>query len=101
MYLITSRLTADATEISANRLHRLLVDMAAPDDCLEHLYAETGAREARLAFFLRHPDLATAESAAADLCLRALSSCPELRGWSMEYCGAGVVPTAEGILLGS
>lgn len=101
MYLINSRLTADGAEISANLLQRLLVDIADPDDCLEHLYAETGSREARLAFFLRHPDLAAAESAAAGLCLRALACCPELEGWSMAYCGAGVVPAAEEILLGS
>jgi hypothetical protein len=100
MYLINSRLIAADTTISADDLRRLLTDIAAPDDCLEHLYAETDRREARLALFLCHPDLATAESAAAGLCMRALKRCPELRGWSMEYCGAGVVPGAEKILLG-
>ncbi len=100
MYLINSRLTAEDTSISADDLRRLLTDIADPDDCLEHLYAETDPREARLALFLCHPDLAAAESAAAGLCMRALKSCPELRGWSMDYCGAGVVPGAERILLG-
>ena len=100
MYLINSRLTAEDTTISANDLRRLLTDIADPDDCLEHLYAETDTSEARLALFLCHPDLATAESAAADLCLRALASYPELRGWHMDYCGAGLVPGTEKILLG-
>jgi hypothetical protein len=100
MYLINSRLTAEDARISADDLRRLLTDIAAPDDCLEHLYAETDRSEARLALFLCHPDLAAAESAAAGICKRALERCPELRGWSMEYCGAGVVPGAERILLG-
>jgi hypothetical protein len=100
MYLINSRLSADDAHISADDLRRLLTDIAAPDDRLEHLYAETGHREARLALFLRQPDLAAAESAAAGLCMRALRTCPELRGWSMDYCGAGVVPGTERILLG-
>ena len=100
MYLINSRLTAEDTHISASDLRRLLTDIADPDDCLEHLYAETGTREARLALFLCHPDLAAAESAAAGLCQRALSNCPELEGWSMDFCGAGVVPGTEKILLG-
>jgi hypothetical protein len=101
MYLINSRLTAEDTTISANDLRRLLTDIADPDDCLEHLYAETDTGGAGLALFLCHPDLAAAESAAAGLCMRALTSLPELRGWSMEYCGAGVVPGAEKILLGA
>ncbi|MBS2963776.1 hypothetical protein KGA66_12000 [Actinocrinis puniceicyclus] len=100
MYLINSRLTAEDSCISADDLRRLLTDIADPGDCLEHLYAETDPREARLALFLCHPDLAAAESAAAQLCMRALKTCPELRGWSMQYCGAGVVPGAEKILLG-
>lgn len=100
MYLINSRLTVQDTTISADDLRRLLTDIADPDDCLEHLYAETDTREARLAFFVCHPDLAAAESAAADLCMRALNSYPELEGWSMDYCGAGLVPGAEEILLG-
>ena len=100
MYLINSRLTAQDTSISADDLRRLLTNIADPDDCLEHLYAETDTREARLAIFLCHPDLAAAESAAADLCMRALNSYPELEGWSMDYCGAGLVPGAEEILLG-
>ena len=100
MYLINSRLTVECTRISGSDLRRLLTDIADPDDCLEHLYAETDASEARLALFLCHPDLAAAESAAADLCMRALNSYPELRGWSMDYCGAGVVPGTEKILIG-
>ena len=100
MYLINSRLTAEDTKISANDLRRLLTDIADPDDCLEHLYAETDTSEARLALFLCHPDLAAAESAAAGLCQRALTSCPELEGWSMQYCGAGLVPGLEEALLG-
>jgi hypothetical protein len=100
VYLINSRLTANDTRISADDLRRLLTDIADPNDCLEHLYAETKPSEARLALFLCHPDLAAAESAAAGLCLRALTNCPELEGWSMTYCGAGLVPGTERILLG-
>jgi hypothetical protein len=100
MYLINSRFSSRGTKISARHLHRLLTDIAAPADHLEHVYAETGGEEARLALFLCHPDLHAAESAAAGICQRALDTCPELEGWSMEYCGAGVVPGAEKILLG-
>jgi hypothetical protein len=100
MYLINSRLSGGSSGISANHLYRIMTDIANPGDHLEHVYAETGGEEARLAFFLCHPDLRTAESTAADLCQRALDTYPELEGWSMEYCGAGVVPGAEKILLG-
>jgi hypothetical protein len=100
MYLINSRLSGSGSKISAHHLHRILTDIAAPADHLEHIYAESGGEEARLAFFLCHPDLRAAETAAADICQRALDTYPELVGWSMEYCGAGVVPGAERILLG-
>ncbi len=100
MYLINSRLSAASGGMTAKDLHRLLTDIADPADRLEHVYAETGASEARLAMFLCHPDLAAAESAAAAVCERALATYPELRGWSMEYCGAGVVPTMEDAFLG-
>jgi hypothetical protein len=100
MYLINSRLSTEDRSINAADLRRLFTNIADPDDRLEHLYAETDSHEARLALFLCHPDLAAAESAAAGLCKRALERCPELRGWSMDYCGAGVVPGAEKILLG-
>jgi hypothetical protein len=87
MYLVRVSLMV-RTPISDADLRAQLVRAAAPDDGLEHVYAEIDAHEARLVLFVRQPSAADAERAAARLCLRALAVGPCLVGWSLVLCTA-------------
>ncbi|MDT9683727.1 hypothetical protein RND61_16900 [Streptomyces sp. TRM76323] len=56
---------------------------ARPDDCLEHIYSESGHGRLQITFFIRSKPLAAAHDTVAAICRRALLAAPALRGWQL------------------
>jgi hypothetical protein len=99
MYLVRTSLAVMAP-ITDAALRAHLVLAAAPEDGLEHVYAEVGAREARLVLFVRQDSAVAAERTAVRLCQRTLAAGSCLAGWSLVDCsaasGAAVFPLYRG-----
>lgn len=87
MYLVRASLAVVAP-ISDAALRAHLVLAAAPEDGLEHVYAEVGAHVARLVLFVRQDSAVAAERTAVRLCRRTLAAGPCLAGWSLVDCSA-------------
>jgi hypothetical protein len=87
MYLVKADLMV-AIPISDTDLRAHLVGAAAPEDGLEHVYAQVGTAEAKLVLFVRKSSAADAERTAVRLCRRTLATSPALIGWSLVGCAA-------------
>ncbi|MFC4061546.1 hypothetical protein ACFOWE_24875 [Planomonospora corallina] len=108
MYLITARLRAPESggsrppRMPARALRDLVLALAAPEDRIEHVYSAMSPAGADLGLFVTQPTLDDAESVAARLCRRCLGEAPGLAGWSLDGCGARLVPClADAVLLGA
>ncbi|MEV3853183.1 hypothetical protein AB0J38_02530 [Streptomyces sp. NPDC050095] len=93
MYLVHAELRhADNSGLPAEAA-RLILDSRLPDEGIEHVVAHVDtAGGPVVGLFVVAPDVEEAERIAGAVCLRALTSRPELAGFVLRRCGARLVP---------
>jgi hypothetical protein len=105
MYLITARLRAPddceppTPRMRAHELRDLVLALAAPTDRIEHVYGTATPTGIDLGLFVLQPTFDGAESIVDRLCRRCIDVTPGLAGWSLDGCGAGLVPGLADIVL--